>query len=398
MIDDRAARYLVARQVQVARRQALSQACGRAWLNTTTFGAWGQNDIVIYGPGAKVSELAIIAAQRRDKAEVDASRAADAHGMRAPHPFPETEIDDAVLDRFPFDAPACPSHRGHDAGMSADPAQFALAELVAAARSLAEPPKVRDFACALLLAKAVGGVEGGFPSVVRALNAPRPIVVIICPVLGFQTALQMLVENGEVLPKPFEFRAAPTGLRMAGRLAATRGDYRPAVVELRADEEHVPTKLSIAAAFETSLPVLLQVRSRDDVPTRLMEAATLVLDAGHLDGEVLDRLIEIVRGVRPGRSISDNLAAAIDFTDLRMAIRPGLAADEIMDTLVRYAEENRDEPRPMNATVIEAAAELWRAEVGRHGSLNSSSPLATRAPRASRRCRDSMRRRCGRWI
>ena len=296
MIDNRAARYLVVRQVQAARRQALSQACGRAWLNTTTFGAWGGSEIVVYGPGAKVSELAIVAAQRRADKDVDANRMADPCGLAAAHPFPETDIDDAALERFPLDAGPSGPGLAHDPGLSVDHEDFTVAELVAAARSFTEPPKVDDLACALLLAKAVGAVEGGFRAVCRALNSPRPIIVIICPVLGFQTALQMLVENAEVLPRYFEFRAAPTGLRMAGRLAATRGDHRPVLVELRADEEHVPTKLSIAAAFETTLPILLQARSVDDVPKRLLEAATLVLDAGHLNGAVLARLIESVRG------------------------------------------------------------------------------------------------------
>lgn len=347
MIDDRVARFLVRRQVRTAKREALMKACGRSWLDAVPSVSSGARDIVLFGRGAAVSELAIVAAQRRAEREA-ATIDEGSHGLGLGFQdhFSEIEIDEADLDRRPLDAPARRVIKGHDPRVAVEQFYFDIPELVAAARSLGEPMKIDGVACALLLAKAVGGLEGGFATVRQAFKAPRPIIVVISPVLGFQTQLQLLLENAEILPRSFELRAAPTGLRMAGRLAVTKGDYRPAIIDLRADEENAPGKLSIAAAFETTLPILLQARSLANVPKRIREAATLVLDAGYFDGDVLTCLIEFVRGIRPSLSVSDDLAAALDFTDLCMAVRPGLDANAIVETLVRYAEENRQELEP----------------------------------------------------
>lgn len=357
MIDDRVARFLVRRQIRTAQHEALMKACGRSWLDAVHCFSLGAREIVLFARGAVVGELAIVAAQRRAEREnATIDEANDGLGLNFQDQFSEIEIDEADLYRRPLDAPARSLDEGHGPRVAVDHSNFDISELVAAARSLGDPMKVDRVACALLLARAVGGLEGGLATVRQALEAPRPIIVVIGPVLGFQTQFQLLLENAEILPKSFELRAAPTGLRMAGRLAVTKGDYRPVIIDLRADEENAPGKLSIAAAFETTLPILLQARSLANVPKRIREAATLVLDAGYLDGDVLTRLIEFVRGIRPSLSVSDDLAAALDFTDLCMAVRPGLNADAIVETLVRYAEENRQEVKP-----AEREDRRWRA-------------------------------------
>jgi hypothetical protein len=344
MIDERKFRYLMARQARDRWAIALQSASRKQWLVAAPMSSAGGAELVRFTRGAEIDRLASIAAARRKHGD-----SPDPRGMGpwigllsrgSALGFTQHEIDvdepdfsralaDAVGGRGPADDARVSWH---------DHGDFEIEELVATVRSLAEPYAPDEVATALLLAKAVSGVEGGCSTVIEALNAPRPIVVVIAPVQGTAHVFLRMIEQGLIFGGEWEFRS-PSGAER-GRIAITRSAYKKSLVSLQCGPDG-PKRPSIEKAFEAPLPILVTAAASDHVPARLLEAATLVLDTRALDSEIVHRLIENVRGAAPSIAISDNECLELDMTDVRMACRPGLLPNEIVTTLARYAIENR---------------------------------------------------------
>lgn len=344
MIDENAFQYLLARQERDRRAIALQSAGRKQWLVAAPMGSAGGRELVRFARGAEIDRLASFSAARRDHGDLVDPRGMGPWIALLSRAFAlgsllrEIDVDDPDFDHALNDAS---DQRGpaEDTRVSwGDHSDFEIEELVATARSLAEPLAPDEVVTALLLAKAVAGVEAGFSTVIDALNGPRPIVVVISPVHGTTHTLLRLIEQGLVLRGEWEFRS-PSGAER-GRIAITRSIYKKSMVSLQCGVDG-PKRASIEKAFEAPLPILVTAGMREQVPVRLLEAATVVLDTGCLDSEIVHRLIETVRGRAPSIAISDDECLDLDLTDIRMACRPGLLPDEILATLGRYAIENR---------------------------------------------------------
>lgn len=342
MIDERTFRYLMARQQRDRQAIALQHAGRKRWLVAAPMASCGRQ-LVRFTRGATIDDLAAIADTRRAHGDQPDPRGMGpwielvSRGSTFLSTQHEIDVDDPDFDRGLIDAA---EGRGpeEEKRVWADHSDFEIEELVATARSLAEPFAPDEVAIALLLAKAVSGVEGGFSAVVEALNAPRPIVVVIAPVQGTVHVLLRMIEQGLIVAGEWEFRS-PSGTER-GRIAITRSAYKKSMVSLQCGPDG-PKRASIEKSFESALPILVTAPMQEQVPARLLEAATLVLNAGPLDGAIVEKLVTMVRGKAPSIAISDAECLDLDLTDVRMACRPGLLSDEIVTTLTRYSIENR---------------------------------------------------------
>jgi SpoVK/Ycf46/Vps4 family AAA+-type ATPase len=117
---------------------------------------------------------------------------------------------------------------------------------------------------------------------------------------------------------------------------------RRSLVDIPIAPDEPPSKWVLSKAFESHLPILVEAPSLNDVPKRLQDAATLILDTGPLDVTFIRRMVEVLRGVSCGVTIGEDDYRHLDLVDLRMAFRPGLWPNEIVNTLRRYGRENRN--------------------------------------------------------
>lgn len=343
MIDERTFRYLMARQQRDRAAIALQHAGRKQWLIAAPMASAKERELVRFTRGAAINDLATIAEARRSHGDRPDPRGMGpwiglvSRGSTLGFVQHEIDVDDPDFDRALADAA---DGRGpeEDRRVWGDHSDFEIEELVATARSLAEPFAPDEVTTSLLLSKAVAGIEGGLSAVIDALNAPRPIVVVIAPVQGTVNVLLRMIEQSLIFNGEWEFRS-PSGAER-GRIAITRSAFKKSMVSLQCGPDG-PKHASIEKAFEASLPILVTAADSDRVPARLLEAATLVLNAGPLDGAIVEKLIETVRGAAPSIAISDGECLYLDMTDIRMACRPGLLPDEIVTTLGRYAIENR---------------------------------------------------------
>lgn len=358
MIDERTARLLLGRLNQARWREAMARACARSWLDAAPLVSWRGVELTRFTRGAAVNEMAAVAAARREHDDqpdllgLGASSMAVGQSGRPGVLDPGEEVD---VDDAGFDAALSAAVRGESKTSSCDGAHayqvvdhsdFEIEELVAAARSRAKPLKVEEVAGALLLANAVGALGVGLNIVLDALKGVRPIVVLVSPVIGFQVVFQRLMEDGLIPPGPYEFRSIASLER--SKLSSARTTVRRSLVSIPITPDEPPSKWVLSKAFESHLPILIEAPSLDVIPQRLQDAATLILDTGPLDADVIKRMVEILRGVRPAATIGDEDCRSLDLVDLRMAFRPGLGPDEIIHTLRRYGRENRVE---QNASV-----------------------------------------------
>lgn len=356
MIDERTARVLLDRLNQARWREATERACARSWLDAAPLVSWRGVEMTRFTRGAAVNELAAIAAVPRGHGDqphllgLGAFSFALGQSRRTGvlDPGDEVEVDDADFDAALSAAVGGENKIGSREGTRAYPAvdhsDFKIEELVAVARSRAEPLKVEEVAGALLIAKAVGKLGVGLGIVLDALKGARPIPVLVSPVIGFQVVFQRMMEDGLIPPGACEFRSIASLER--SRLASARTTVRRALVNIPITPDEPPSKWVLSKAFESHLPILIDAPSLDVIPQRLQDAATLILDTGPLDPDLIKRMVEILRGVRPAATINDDDCRSLDLVDLRMAFRPGLGPDEIINTLRRYGRENRAEENP----------------------------------------------------
>ena len=238
MIDERSFRYLLAQQIRGQRSDALHRACSKRWLDAEAQSSVG-GALVAFDRGIAVADLAVVAAERRSHDTAPDVRglgpwAGLARGRLFIALDDEIDVDDPRFDRAIADDD---SGDGDGALAAADHNDFTIEELVAAARSLAEPIATDEVVCALLLAKAVAAIDGGLPVLLDAMKGPRPIVVVISPVNGMLAVLQNLMECGKVIAGEWEYRVPVNNVR--GRLALTRTLHRPSLISLRSEEEPV---------------------------------------------------------------------------------------------------------------------------------------------------------------
>lgn len=386
MIDERTADYLIARLDRVRYRAAMANAGRRSWLDACVITSLGGHELVRFTPGAAVDELAAIAANlgvggmTPDPLGMTSNSGAKPSSTSHDDFSSEIDLDDPGFDEALAEAARGGCYEERASGVRSDAkidhSDFTVEQLVAAARQNAAPIKVDDLAAVLLLAKAVAGLPGGVASVLAALSSPRPIVTVISPVAGFADALRHLISAGIILPGPmWEVQQADT--RFQGTMARTRSAFRPMLIELRAGEndglrERSISVAEIAAAFQTEQPILVQAPSREALPQRLRDASTLLLDTGPLDGELLSRMITILRGSAPSIALNDCDLTSLGLVDLTIAMRPGIGPDGIADCLRRYAAEGRNSGRYRTRMVKN---EDMRAGAGRSGGKAPSITL-----------------------
>lgn len=390
MIDERTAHYLIARLHRVRYRAAMASAGRRSWLDAFVTTSLGGHELVRFRPGAAVDELAAIALRLAvdgtapDPLGMTRRQAAD-WSTRTSYGNSSDEID---IDEPGFDEAISATAGlrtgkdnafGDPAGDEIDPFDFAIEELVCTARNSAAPVKVEDLAAVLLLAKAVAGLSGGIATVLAALSALRPIVTVISPVAGFADALRHLLSTGVILPGAvWDVQQADT--RFQGTMARTRSVFRPVLIELRVGgndglRERSISVAEIAAAFQTEQPILVQAPSNEALPQRLRDASTLMLETGPLDGELLGRMIAILRGSAPSDGFDDGDLASLGLVDLTIAMRPGIGPDGIADCLRRYAAEDRGKEKPRASKV---SSRDVRAGAGQSGG--KASPITLLPP------------------
>lgn len=350
MIDERTARVLLGRLNQARWREAMQRACARSWLDAAPLLSWRGVELTRFTRGAAVNELAVAAARRErgDERDLLGLGAASMSVMRSCSPGAlyvgeEVDVDDAGFDAALTATAGGAKRDGHNSFVrspTVDHSDFEIEELVATARSRAEPLKVEEVAGALLIAKAVGKLGVGLGVVLDALKGARPIVVLVSPVIGFQVAFERMMEDGFIPPGATEFRTISSLER--SRLASARTTMRRSLVSIPITPDEPPSKWILSKAFESHLPLLVEASSMDHVPRRLLQAATLILDTGAIDATLIQKMVKVLRGVSPTAAIGDDDCRHLDMVDLRMAFRPGLGPDEIVNTLRQYARENRN--------------------------------------------------------
>ena len=350
MIDDRTVRVLLSRLNQARWREAVERACARSWLDAAPLVSTKGVALTRLLRGAAVNDLAAIAAVRREHGEPPdllglghLSNPKRHRALGQLGPGDEVDVDDADFDAALAAAPRGASGSRAATSTFADPSvdhsDFAIEELVSAARSRATPLKVDEVAGSMLIAKAIGKLGVGLGVVLDALKDVRPIVVLASPVIGFQVILQRMMEDGLILPGSCEYRSIASLER--SRLASARTSARPSLVNIPIVPDEPPSKWTLSRAFESHLPILIEAPSIDIVPQRLQDAATLILDTGPLDANLVLRMVELLRGAAASATIGDDDCRHLDLVDLRMAFRPGLGPDEIVTTLRRYGRENQ---------------------------------------------------------
>lgn len=156
----------------------------------------------------------------------------------------------------------------------------------------------------LLLADAVERSGLGLKGMRDLLARPAPIVGILSPLSGFNTALRSLMSETEVPGLAFDL-AAPGSHKFTYRSQFGRRDEADGssprraatLLRLTTDFSAAQNLRELADALADGTPLLSLGRTRDDLPLRFADVANIILHTGPLSPTVVENVIRLVVGV-----------------------------------------------------------------------------------------------------
>ncbi|WP_029620028.1 AAA family ATPase [Pseudorhizobium marinum] len=221
-------------------------------------------------------------------------------------------------------------------------------------------PSAAEVGALLLLAEGIDQAAFSLGGLIRALRKRRPIVVITCPVEGFDDRIVELLRRGLILP-------GESLVSVAGDLAQT-SELRAGV--RRGARRHVTTIPSampaddhdrLAMAVEASLPILCLPLSHEGIPASISAATNVRIRCGHLSKETIEETIEIVTGKKPP-ALDDIDVSSITLDDLELAVGPGNSAREAAKFLKEraHARFKAAQETARERTILKSGSEASR--------------------------------------
>ncbi|GLQ38818.1 hypothetical protein GCM10007908_24380 [Rhizobium albus] len=217
----------------------------------------------------------------------------------------------------------------------------AVADVLQAVREAAVP-HADEVAVMLLLADAVAGEGGSNDGWQAILRRPDWSVVVLSPVDGFRLRLIRMLKDGAFGTTVGVFN----GYELSGDLTAMPPRYERGrtVIVFRGDpdEKYASVERDEPAAFAARLaiPVLGIGTAVEHLPARLCRSADLTLETGPLTLAIIGDALREVLGAAPAdltQHLTETQAASLSLHDLVVAVRPGLALNDVVATLQRLA-------------------------------------------------------------
>lgn len=241
------------------------------------------------------------------------------------------------------------------------------------------PLPVIPLTIVLLLADAVERSGLGLGGMRDLLAQPAPIVGILSPLSGFNTALRSLMSESDIPGLALDL-AAPGSHKFSYRSQFGRRDEADGssprrsatLLRLTTDFSAAQNLRELADALAEGTPMLSLGQTRDDLPLRFADVANIILHTGPLTPAIVEDVIRLVvgndaDGEARGSEVADVQIAGGDgeasaiadsddpdrlhldavtcqhltLADLAIAIRPGRSHEAIIADLVRYARDNK---------------------------------------------------------
>lgn len=222
-----------------------------------------------------------------------------------------------------------------------------VAEVWAAVREGAPPPRADEIAVMLLLAAAIDRAGIGEDEWRCVLRGRGWIVTVLSPVDGFELRLIRMLKgtafgracgvfDGYELRRDFD--ALPSRYARGRSLIVFRGEEFDSHAAVECEEK-------VGFAARLGHPVLGVADRAADLPLRLHRAASLRLETGSLTNAVVVTVLGEVLGAAPddcAALLPDEVCAVLSLHDLAAAVRPGIPAAQVVGTLRRLAGVDED--------------------------------------------------------
>lgn len=241
------------------------------------------------------------------------------------------------------------------------------------------PLPVIPLTIVLLLADTVERSGLGLKGMRDLLARNAPIVGILSPLSGFNTALRSLMSETDIPGLAFDL-AAPGSHKFTYRSQFGRRDEADGapprrvatLLRLTTDFSAAQNLRELADALAEGTPLLSLGRTRDDLPLRFADVANIILHTGPLSPTVVEAVIRLVvgteaRGEASGGAVDSEIMGGdveaskiadpddpdrlhldavtcqhLTLADLAIAIRPGRPDEAIVADLVRYGRDNKE--------------------------------------------------------